>query len=409
MIATIGSYLRHIPQLTGVELLLAEGGRFVANLATVKRTGATVHFLRGSHGIMSFNAIKEEVSMAVPIVLTISGKGVVHRAIAGAQHAVGDGLLKQVLPNARPDDFYIQRAELEACTMVSVVRRQVVDDIIAQLAAHGLVLLGLGLGPFAVQLFNDYLLYEGDEFIFGRHRLLLNKGAFAGYELLPEEQASVGKRVNVAGEQLNEWVVPAFAAAFAAISEIEVAQLPMRAVQERAADFRQQWAFRRSGVVLMAFFLIVLLANAFLFAHYNDMVAGFAGSDALALQKEIDVLRQQAAERETLLEGLWHTDSPRWGMAYMADRIAAELPSGILLNEMAMYPRDEGLSRKHRRPVHTPSAIRIKGTCTDMPALNGWVMDVRGLSFCETAKIEEYRFDGQHGVGTFILSLTLKP
>ncbi|SEL95650.1 hypothetical protein [Parapedobacter koreensis] len=410
MIAAIGAYLRHIPQLVGVELLLADGETFVANTAVVKRTGTTVHFVRGEYGLASFGAVKEQVQDGMPIVLIISGKGIIHRAIAKGQRAMEGGLLKQVLPNAKPDDFYLQHTELETCTMLSVVRRKLVDDLIAQLAAQGLVLLGAGLGPFAMQLFSEYLFpVDSEGCVLGRHRLALHQGTIIGYELLPLEAAARGKRVDMAGEQLNEWVVPAFAAAFAEISDIPFAQLPIQAVQEKAADYRQQGLFRRSGAALMAFFLVLLLGNAFFFMHYSDNVAGFAGSDALAIQQEIDVLRQQAAERETLLEGLWYADVPRWRMAYMADRIAATLPDGMLLNEMAIYPRDEGLSRKQRRPVHTPSAIRIKGTCGDMPTLNGWIKQVRGLPFCETVEIDEYGFDGREEVGTFVLSLTLNP
>ncbi|MGK6353195.1 hypothetical protein [Parapedobacter sp. DT-150] len=410
MIAAVGSYMRHIPQLAGVELLLADGELFVANVVMVKRSGTKVTFVSGEYGLTDFRAITKHIPQGIPVVLTVGGRGVIHRALDNGHHQNDLDGLKQVLPNAKVDDFYVQRAELGGCTMVSVARRKLIDDIIAQMGKWGLPLLGVSLGPFAVDLFKGYLFPDDAESrTIGRHRFTIQQGMIAAYNLLGEEAAQTARRVDIGGEQLNEWLVPAFAAAFGAISEIALYRLPISAIEQQAADYRQRWAFRRSGTVLMVLFLLVLLVNAFYFMDYSQKVAGFAGSDALTIQQEIDKLRKQSAERETLLEGLWHDDAARWGMAFMADRIAGTLPEGVRLRELAIYPRDEALSRKQRRPVHIPSAIRIRGTCGDMPQVNDWMKRLRSLAFCEDVEIEEYGFDEQDKVGVFSLQMRLMP
>lgn len=410
MFAAIGSYLKHIPQLVGVELLLADGEAFDASLVVVKRTGTKVHFVHGEYGLTTLEAIARYVPDGVPVVLTVGGKGVIHRLLPEERQGSDTDLLKQVLPNAKSDDFYFQKSTLGTRTVLSVVRRASMDAVIAQFGAQGMVLLGAGLGPFAADLFREYFpAADTDAFTFGRHRLMYQRGVFGGYELLPSEQVVSTKRMDIAGEQLNERLVPAFAAAFSAISDIPQAQLNVPKVRERADDHRQRWAFRRSGIVLMAFFLLLLLGNVGYFMYYSDKVAGFAGSDGLSIQKEIEILQQQSSEREALLAGLWPIEVPRWGMAYMADRIGGTLPEGILLDEMAVYPRDEALSRKQRRPVHTPSAIRIKGTCADMPQLNRWMKQLRELAFCRSVELDRYMFDERNGVGVFGLQLTLEP
>ncbi len=409
MFAAMASYVTHIPRVAGVELLLADGETLAANLVIVKRIRAKVHFVNGEYGLTTIGAIKHHVPDGVPVALTIGGKGIIHRTMAGGRQAADEDSLKQVLPNAKPEDFYVQKIQLEGALMLSVARRKPIDDILSQLEKQGLVLFSVALGPFAVNSFLDYLGHAGMESLtLGRHHFTLHQDAFTGYELLPGE-TSPTKKVAIADEQLNERLVPAFAAAFHVIGGIPFDQLPIPNVQVAAADYRQQLAFKRSGIVLMAFFLLLLLGNAGYFMHYSDKVASFAGSDARGIQREIDALRQQSLTRDALLDGLWHTDVPRWEMAYMADRIASSLPTGILLGELAIYPRDEALSRKQRRPIHTPSAIRIKGTSVDMPLLNGWVKQVRMLAFCETVEIAEYGYNDREGTGTFILHLELKP
>lgn len=408
MFAAIGSYLRHIPQLAGVEVLLADGEVVDANLAIVKRTGNNVHFVRGEYGLTSFAAVRGHLPAGVPVALTVGGKGIIHRLLPENRGGSDAELLKQVLPNARSDDFYFQKSTFRGCTVLSVARRELVDGVMARLAAQGMVLLGIGLGPFTVELFNDYFpAPDGGEFTLGRHRFVCHQGMIGRYELLPPEGVSPGKRVDIAGEQLNERLLPAFAAAFSVISDIPFAQPDVQQVHERADDHRHRWAFKRSGIALIAFFLILLLGNTLYFMHYTDKAAGFGGSDGLSIQNEIDALQRQFTEREALLDGLWPIEAPRWGMAYMADRIAGTLPDGILLDEMAVYPRDEVLTRKQRRPVHTPSAIRIKGTCAGMPQLNQWMKQIRGLVFCQSVELDRYAFDERNGVGVFGLQLTL--
>ncbi|WP_257667131.1 hypothetical protein [Parapedobacter tibetensis] len=407
----MASYLKHIPQVAGVELSLAGEHTLTANLVVVKRVRAKVHFVNGEYGLTDFNAIKGHVPNGVPVALTISGKGIIHRTTTNGPSSDNDAdLLRHVLPNAKPDDFYLQQTPLEGGKMLSVARRKLVDDILAQIDTQGLVLLSVGLGPFAVDLFKDYLCNADMESLtLGRHRFALQQGVFTGYDFLPQEATPWAKRVDIANEQLNERLVPAFATAFQTISDLSFAQLPIARTLAKSVDYRQQLAFKRSGIALMALFLLLLLGNALSFMHYTEKVADFAGSDALTIQREIDALRQQTAAREELLGGLWHAETPRWGMAYMADRIADSLPEGIMLDELAVYPRDEAMSRRQRRPVHTPSAMRIKGTCKDMPLLNGWIKQVRMLAFCQAVEIEEYGFDGRGGVGAFTLYLTLEP
>ena len=406
MFQSISSYLKHIPQLVGVELLLDEGESFTANLAVVKRAGTKVHFVNGEYGLTSLESLSRHIPRAAPVVLVISGKGVIHRALMDINDS---DALKKVLPNARADDFYIQKVELEGAAFLSVARRKLVDDLVTRIEGQGITLLSIGLGPFAVTLFSVYLFgADRDSRSIGRHKFTLQAGKLTGYELQADRAHTTGG-LDVAGEQLNEQLVVAFAAAFSSISEISDVQLSIPLLQTRAETHRQRWMFKRCGVALIAFFFALLLVNSGLFMHYSSRMSDEQGNDLQAVQREIDTLRKQASDRETLLGGMSYVDASQWGMAYLADRLAGTVPDGILLSELSVYPRDVAMSRKQGRPVHTPSMIHIKGTCIDMPLLNDWIKRIRSLSFCQLVKIDRYQFDEREGVGIFGLSLTLRP
>lgn len=409
LLAAIGSYWKRIPELTGVEILVDDDGSMTINIACVKRSGVRVQFIRGEYGLAGFQALAAQVARDVPVAISISGKGIIHRVLP-ADGTAGNSL-QMVLPNAKAEDFYVQQTEWEGTMWLSVVRRELVDKIVAQVEQQGIAVLCVALGPLATLLFADYLggRKADDGVLLGRHRFDVQQGKWVGYELLPAEHWAQSKPVNIGGEELNEKLVPAFALAFAAIGDVAWPQLPIDAVAARASDYRERGAFRRSATVLVALFLAILLGNAFYFMHYADKVATLDGSDALTIQREMERLEQETAARDDLLRGLWDADKPAWGMAYLADRIAASRPDGVQFGELEVYPRDEEESRKQRRPVHTQLAVRIEGTCADIDVLNTWMAQLRRLRFCEQVNISSYGYDERNATGIFRLALTLKP
>lgn len=410
MLTDISSYLKRIPEVVGVEILVGEGDSWIANLAVLRRERTKVHFVNGEYKLASMDALKERVPGGAPLVLTISGKGIIHRFIVAEPLATEDDYLRKVLPNAKPGEFYVQISPVDGQQVVSVARRALVDELAKQVLQAGMELLSVSLGPFALLLFKGYLpAPNAGSLAVGPHQFTVDQGVFRAYQCHPSDTEAPVKRLRIAGEELNEYLMPAFALAFYAISDLDAPHVPFEGEGLRTADFRERLLFRRLAVGLIGFFLLLLLGNALLFMSYSGKVAGYTGSDAPGIQQEIEKLQQQVRAREQLLGGLWQADSRQWGMAYMADRIGESLPDGMLLTELVIYPKDEGLSRKERRPVHRPSSIGIKGTCADIALLNQWIGTLRALPFCQVVDLSEYGFDERERMGIFTLNLTLDP
>ena len=408
MLAAITSYWKRIPALTGVEVCIGDGDTLSINTALVKRTKSRVRFISGEYDRTSYQSLTTVVPSDMPVAITISGKGIIHRSLPAGD--VGDNVLKLVLPNARAEDFYVQKTEWGGAVWVSVARRDLVDKVVGHVEQQGPLVVCVALGPMAVFQFSDYLIdgIATDTLRVGRHRFEVQEGKWLGYELLSPEQHRQGRPMDIGGEQFNEKLLPAFALAFTVLADTTWPCLPISRIVTQATDYRERSAFRRSATVLIAFFLTLLVVNALYFMHYTNKVTALDGSDALSIQRALERLEQEAAEREDLLRGLWDTEKPAWNMAFLADRIAASRPDGIRFERLEIYPRDEEESRKQRRPIHIPKAVRIEGTCMDMQVLNMWVEQLRTLHFCQQVTIGSYGYDEQNETGVFVLSLTMK-
>src|SRR5690606_27373475 len=197
---------------------------------SVKRSWTRVRFVWGEYGLMGLPALTSRIAGNVPVVLSFSGKGIIHRMLPA--NNVGSDGLKTILPNAKAEDFYVQQTEWEGVNWPSVVRRELVDKVVAQVEQQGIAVTCVALGPLATLLFADYLGGgEGDRAVLlGRHRFEEQHGKWVGYELLPAEYIPQGKPVDIGGEQMNEKLVPAFALAFATIGDVAWPQLHLDAV-----------------------------------------------------------------------------------------------------------------------------------------------------------------------------------
>lgn len=410
MLNRIVSYLRHIPQLAGVEILLDSDERIEINVVVVNRNGSQVQFKQGSYDLTTYQAVSQHLPEGIPAVLALGGRGIMHRVVPGDGEARGTAdLLPLVFPNSKADDFYLQHTALAGTSFLSIARRNVIDQIAAQLEGQGIPVLGVMLGAFPIRLFISYLRTGESPVSTWRHRFTYHADTLMRYELLPMEPGAQGRAINLAGEQLNERLAAAFAVAFTFISDLPWAGLPLAGPSDRATECRWQWQFKRTGIAIIAVLLLTLLGNVLYFTYYSEKVAHYAGNDMRAVVQEIELLEKQHTERSALLDGLLPAETPQWGMAFLADRIAGTCPLDIRLTELAIYPEDAMESRKQRRTVYAPSAIRIGGNCMDMSVLNEWTQQLRELSFCALVALETYQLDERSGDGVFSLSITLKP
>lgn len=407
----IGSYLRHLPLLAGIELHLEEKGTSEMNVCLVKRSGERVHFERGDYGLKEIRRIKELVPEGTPVVLSLSGWGLIHRFIDDDHIRKEGDLLRQVLPNARREDFYVQHSKLDGASILSIGRREAVDRVCKQLEEHGFPVLGVIIGPFAITFFRGFLFaFNVNDFRIVRHKFIITDGRIGNYEFMLRD-ADVGpidKRLDLGGEQIDERLVVAFATAFGFISELDLEFLDLPECSRRASEYRWRWQFKRTTVMLMGFFIFILFVNALFFMQYSGKVATFSGSDPRTIEDEIVVLKRQRAERDALLKGLGREKSTHWGMAYMADRIAATVPAGIGFTELHLYPADILETRKQKQPVHRFDMIQVVGHCTAISEFNEWVEELRKLHFCSGVDIETYEFDERNKQGVFMVQLELK-
>jgi|GEM_PF-1776478 len=402
------SYLRHIPLLAGVEATFTEGEPAL-QLVILKQKGNTVEVIRREAGIATVGKLLSFLPKDVPIVLTLNGKGLIHRFVEQEGLKEGADLLRHVLPNAKKQDFYLQCYRQQHTAILSVIRRERLEELMNFFSPLSDRILSISLGPFNLIPLLPALHKEPAEWlILGHHRFGIAKGEFISYQW--EEELHSNTIICIGQEEMNEQFIVAFSLGFLVMSGLPLITLPLAGKQDSLAEKQQQWLFKRSATLLGAFFLMVLLLNTYYFMHYSGLLAATPTTDEAALTKEIAQLSEVLKGQERLVEIIHYVDrTGKAPLSYMADQLGASVPKAISLDELHFFPKDEAISRKERKPVYQAGVVHIIGSTTNLGTLNHWVKTLGLLDAVHDVSLVNYTYDEKSERGVFNLNLILQP
>lgn len=387
----------------GLEIqFLAEG--MVLHLVVLKKKGKQVVIEKTVPGIDKPELLADHLAKNIPLAIAFTGKGILHRRIAGDPAGDPKLFLSKVLPNASVKDFYFQVfSAAQDEQLVSVLRKSAVDAMLEQLKDFSVV--ECSLGPLAVVNCLPLLEEYKAELQFGNHSLHLQDD-------LPEdvqyaENASTQELFNLGGQKVEGELLPAFAIAFQQLLPAEQrAKAQVDELDSSKEDFLQKKLFVAGGKVLLVSVLLLLLGNYFLFSHYWSektelesklQINGGALADLRNLEKQVEVKRT-FLKQAGLLRGSNHS--------YYADQIAAGLPNAILLSRMNLAPR---LKLNEEDSIgFKPGRVEISGSCSQSIVLNKWLQDIKTKSWVKSATLESYLQDKNMKQGEFKVALILE-
>ncbi len=380
------------------------GEGMVMHLVVLRKKGKQLVIDKVVRGIIKTELLSDHLAKNIPLALAFTGKGILHRRIAGDPAGDPKLFLSKVLPNASVKDFYYQvfpAAQDEQ--LISVLRKTAIDSMLEQLDAFSVV--ECSLGPLAVVNSLAVLENVSPELKFGNHLIHLQ-------DRLPEEvqfseMDNADETFTIGGEKLVGDLLPAFALAFQQLlGEEQRAKIQVDALDASKENFLQKKLFVAGGKTLLVTVLLLLLGNYFLFSHYwseqaalesKMQINGGALTELRNLEKQV-VIKRTFLKQAGFLRGSNHS--------YYADRIAAELPNEILLSQLNLAPR---LKLSEEDSIgFKPGCVEIAGSCSQSIVLNKWLQEIKTKSWVKSATLESYQQDKNMQQGVFKVALILE-
>ena len=344
---------------------------------------------------LDINDFKKEDISKLPVILTIEGKGVLHKFV---ETSIDKIKLRNIIPNIKEEDFYVNYTPNEVGTWVSIIRKDLVSKILEE---KGLLIdniVDLYLGPTGIQWLTE-MSNELPAFVGG------SELTYKSNQLESIRKSSSGHLKNrfIFGVDLEFNKHLAFIGALVCFSKRN-SNHKNETWTKNNKTLKDKKVFQNSvkltlGVLLFVFMGNMVL-NQILNSTYNEKAAlALKHSDlvnqAVALQEEEELKRE-------FIQKLGLEVNPQF--AVFSDEIGETVPQSIQLSKLIVNPLKKAI-RKKKLIEFKKEIIEIGGFCKSSQVCNEWVQELRTLSWIKKIELVEFKFN-KDNIGEFIIEVS---
>ena len=347
----------------------------------------------------------EDLLLALPVnsavVLVCNGKGVIHR-----NHTITSSLVSEVVqttfPNLKEQDFFYQNATLVNGGVLSLIRKDIVLDIISSLQSKKIHVLSLLLGPFATVGFFNLIGLRTERFFYDRYQITLNgQGEIVEYSIVADQ---LSDDIKIQDEHIPSVFVNTYTAAclyvLGGADGISSSVFDLH-FEEQKKIYKSVLLKHRGGLVLLVSALLVLLINFVVFSSLRKVNIQY--QDQLTVSQtrldRLDSLENFIKVKKLFISKAGWTD--KMILSEPCDKIAQSVPAEIKLTELTIHPINIAESRNTKEIVFENKKIVVKGFTKKIAVLNDWLKQVDAQTFVRDFKMKEYHFDTNAQEGYF--------
>lgn len=364
-----------------------------------------IYCIRGEYGKSNLEDILNLIPKDIPLILNITGKGVLHRGIQlfkDQQHPA-----KLLFPNTNLDSFYVQHYQVLGKPYISIIRKQYVDDLIVRVEKEMYTVSGVTIGSFQVlELINTIEIERDEEIEIANHN----------FNWDPETQAylhkvSMNKKehkhhvLEIKGQNISVFLLAQYGAGCNYLTGRKDFFLHIKHVELKLKELKYKGIFKKSIVTGFILFFLIGIPLVIQFYNYRNTLNSYTLHQPENLKLQIDSLQSHLVYTKNVLKGLLRDQESNFRMSYLTDRILSCMPIQIQLSSFEVFPKDLTMSRKNQKPFHDHDRITIVGKSKNINLVQTWINDVEKLSFCSKAEILTFKYDERTETGNFQINV----
>jgi hypothetical protein len=374
------------------------------NIVLVRRRKNNLEIEHSCHFIRSFDDFIEEVPKNIPLSLIIDGKGVFQRKISKVRNIP---VLNQVLPNAASGDFVVQEHTLaDDQTYVVVARRDFIRRWVEEFTGRGYYVVDVSLGPCVLNNITPLLSEKDTEITVKNYQIkYCNRGIL---EITRDGIDEEVYRHFIGDEELTSLDMIPFAGGVKYFKDTDETDPELYSLyRDSKEQFVFRKIFRKGGMYLTTFLLLILLVNFLFYDHYSSALSQLQGE--YTVNKElIDKLENLEGEIQNQKLFLLRTGILGSTMfSYYTDRLAFLLPGDILLTDIKINP--VLMKIKTGEPINTdPKKIIICGETDKCSSLNKYITEIEKEGWVSDVNLNSFKREGISDPGEFEIEVILK-
>jgi Tfp pilus assembly protein PilN len=384
---------------------LVDGTHLMHHIALVRK-GNHLEVKSMHSSMTSLQQFTEVISKGEPVVLVMTGKGVLVRHNTTLQDVHDEGLIKSVFPDARAEDFFISRENMaENGSVFSLTRTNLAESMAKKFLTQNIQITELLIGPLSVTRILPLLDPANSPVSTGQYSFYHKNGQLTDVQ---QQEIEAPVDVNVGKLILPGIMLVSFAAAFDfMINNRWEPTTKVIMIREKAKEMRIQAKVKGGIAISLGTLFLVLLGNFLLYDHYQHKYIQQASivDGNLLIAKRTDSLQELILQREQFLKQFSGTGNRKG--SFIIDRIGASMPDGITLTAIVVHPVQFKEDEVNKEPVYQPRTIRIHAIVKESNALNRWIKQLEGIDWIQSVSFSDYREKEEHEAGVTV-EITMK-
>ena len=387
----------HGPKAAGLKIVLKGDDEKSISYQVLKLFKGEVTRDISSTSIVDTRQLKEELSTKIPLYISIDGKGVLHKKVPMQQDH--QELVGKILPGASMEDFYYQVVDSkDNYKIVSIIRKEAVDELLRELHDKGYMILGVFIGPFVL---HDILNLFGVEQIYTCGYLIETDGKFiTGFQNALDNEVDY----NLDDEKINSNLLVPFATA---IVHFNPSSSLFTSIEEDGIDtreFRYRKMLEFTGIFGLTALFLILLINLIIYFNRLDEISAYQTrlNINMDLIKKVESLENELVLRRELFENSV-IDKDIW-LSYVADKLAMKVPRDLSLDAMLLNPK--------RADIHLTKPLDfinkrvvVSGSTKNSIILNRYINDIKKEKWIKKINVISFKQDNMNQKGSFKISI----
>ncbi len=408
MIKQVKNKILALKKVAGIELTFLSESTFLINCIMLEVEKGKAVITKTYYNLKTIGALKGEISENTPVALVINGKGVIHKRTG----TISAGLPSDIFPGINPNDFLFQYFEGFDTPEIAVIRKNIVDKIIDDLAQIKINTVALSLAFYDISYIAELINHTGD-IPTTQYNLSIHNNRIQDYKLnsSEEKEVIVKPEINVDTEYVKSNFIIPYASALKLLSHgiKNNSSIQVNSIIENQKKISQAALLKFYALSLLGFFLFLLLLNFFIYNHYfsknNELLS--KNQFSLLQKSRFDSLNKSLNSKKDFLANTGWMDDSRM-ISFYADRIAATVPDSVTLTNLNIYPAFSKLSNNTKQFTFQQDTILISGSCSDPSLLDAWIKEMSKIKNVQQSKINSYLFKKQGETGIFSAEVILK-
>ncbi|MEQ5790798.1 hypothetical protein J4E06_07025 [Muricauda sp. NFXS6] len=366
----------------GLEIFEVAGTFHYALLKLQRKQGELE--LSGAWSSTALEDIATHIDAKKPLFLQINTGRVLNKQLDGDRPALAEQWVKKAFPNLDLQQFNYQVIDNPKIKLVSITKRSVVKEHLAELKKLGFVPAGVSIGVAGLSPSLGFMQppIRGSNFSIREEedlRWTLSLG-----------EPLVSEQIDVRGLQMPSRHLLSFSQLLGHIQGMEAPSNLKEVNGELHNGFKNRRFFQKGLQWGLGFLLALLLVNFLVFSHYRSKtIAGDGPIDPDQQTELLERIRERVSGKEKKLQALLGSSNTHT-TPYL-DKIGAGLPESILLDALAYQPLTRPVQPD--KPISTDADVLvISGQTNDKEAFAAWTEQLESMDWVKDLEIERYEY-----------------